>query len=658
MFCIIFLSCGCMDSRSLSKKEPITRTMKGQPENVVEDSSFLFLQSSSPKSCSLLNCLDDDALRAILVRTFASDHNPLRQTCKRICGILNSLAFRKERAELGYAEVRCGVPSPFEQYKEDQNDDEASIHSDDTEFQMKFNEKFGPIGDFGAMELNRFQVTVDEIPVEMKRFTVHMIQRQKPFFSMCDDISDALQHLAVTCFTNRGKIRLASLKKAVPTNDTRPLLFISDFELPIEYRSPASTVGPKILRYLLNESTLDNWSIAMYIPHYRAQLMEGDAMKEREDSQSEEEKKKRKEWKIRLNDQDMRQFFRAGFHQIRDPSVIAESPVDYVYAVPTINATTPILSELEANAIEIAKPTPDPQIKSPEAKKFFALVIRNGKERRKTFGLAQSFRLPLPLIPAFQEYSNYELEKRRSELRGMQDALLCAQRLQRPQAEELSQMVTELQSSIEEAESALSEGLQRRANKILAELDEKLREQVADFELEVRDFLKTASYNVVIKSDAIHACVYHFMEEYVEILLSCSLDDAQRIRAVNHRDSKGYTPLMVAVTSGALSQADEKRRLDMVNLLLKHGAQKDVTNKLGYTALGEYRKQVRNNREYHITFQFGNEIDVRDRFVQELDTLLIPRTGPSPADETIFEDDMEEDDDDLSLDDDDDDDGW
>jgi len=52
-----------------------------------------------------LSTLDEDCLRAVLLWTRASDHPNLRLSCKRICCVLDSVVYRKERSDLGYAEV-------------------------------------------------------------------------------------------------------------------------------------------------------------------------------------------------------------------------------------------------------------------------------------------------------------------------------------------------------------------------------------------------------------------------------------------------------------------------------------------------------------------------------------------------------------------------
>lgn len=168
---------------------------------------------------TLLNILDDDALRAVLIRTCASDHDALRQTCKRLRNIVDSIAFRKERSELGFAEVRCEIVPPFEQYKMGlgDSDDEKSLHSDDTSFLEQYDE-LGYKGEYGDHTLEHLRVIVNGKEIKMKSFSVNFLPRKVwgrhgGFFEMCDSLSDPLQELSVTFFNNRGKPRLASLKE-------------------------------------------------------------------------------------------------------------------------------------------------------------------------------------------------------------------------------------------------------------------------------------------------------------------------------------------------------------------------------------------------------------------------------------------------------------
>jgi len=110
--------------------------------------SFLPVDIASPKyddqnksvSNGLLS-LDNDSLRAVFLRTKASDHPSLRLSCRRICETIDSSIFRKERSEEEFSGVRIELLTPFEQYKEQYKLFYEKYRSDDSK------DKVGPTSD-------------------------------------------------------------------------------------------------------------------------------------------------------------------------------------------------------------------------------------------------------------------------------------------------------------------------------------------------------------------------------------------------------------------------------------------------------------------------------------------------------------------------------
>ncbi len=170
-------------------------------------------------------------------------------------------------------------------------------------------------------------------------------------------------------FTNSGEPKVESLKGLIdPDFGPYYLLYIQEFMLPYEYRSLESTVGPNLIKSML--WTFGGWySIALYIPYKDTQftMEEADARRYREkftfrdedertdeEIQAEEEQQKRHEV---LREQDMRQFFKAGFHQVNDRSIIETSEYSYVFTTPK-DAEKPILSVEDALNKPIARKTP------------------------------------------------------------------------------------------------------------------------------------------------------------------------------------------------------------------------------------------------------------------------------------------------------------
>lgn len=106
-----------------------------------------------------------------------------------------------------------------------------------------------------------------------------------------------------------------------------------EFELPYEYRSGSDediqncSIGPNIIRKLLTETLNEEWSIAVYVPYHKEQMNTTDAQRSKDfeawngSDLNPELIRERQEWIYRakeLKHCDMRQFFRAGFHQVVD----------------------------------------------------------------------------------------------------------------------------------------------------------------------------------------------------------------------------------------------------------------------------------------------------------------------------------------------------
>ena len=425
--------------------------------------------STSPTTTALQmmeNILDDDALRAILVRTNADDHETLRRTYKRFKDIMETSEFRRERGVLGYAQV-TGVQlvDPFEQYKEyytGMSDDWNSEEKDEddrltfSEWDDRYLDEYddlGRKGDYGEHDI-KLKIFVDHKEIQMESLEVRLLPRfwrprEAGFFEMCDSISQELQAMSVECFNNNGKPRLASLKAALQDNnhDTDfyrwPLLYISSFELPTEYRGMKCTVGPLILRTLLNDTLKDHrWSIAMYMPYYKGQFNTDDERQYNEaryidgtltDVQL-REKKERLDRRNELTRIDMRQFFRAGFSQLADPSVILESSNFYVYTVPSNyyrntegpQEQIPMLTEREALEIEIVEPPPGPLEQTAKEKELFNLVLDKSTRHQEMIQRIDYYRKPPREVDECKAvFENMEEQ--------MQDCSDILQRLQRVQ---------------------------------------------------------------------------------------------------------------------------------------------------------------------------------------------------------------------------------
>jgi hypothetical protein len=162
-------------------------------------------------------------------------------------------------------------------------------------------------------------------------------------------------------------------------------------------------------------------------------------------------------------------------------------------------------------------------------------------------------------------------------------------------------------------------------------------------------------------SNAIHACAANMTPEYIDLLLEFVPDDVNERRSVlNNPDSAGLTPLMAAAATATSSSAvsiASNARFQMAEKLIDLGADKNITDASGETALGKYRRMKRSMTDFRNMFGLQQhhhhraDTDSDHREHSRLGQLLRPFGGPTAADTAYL------DDDDSSNDNDDDDDG-
>jgi len=594
--------------RKLSPGDDNRKEVKeiGPTSNKQQSESSSSFNSTSASMIDLM--LDDDSLRAVFVRTCASDHNSLRQTCKRFLKIINTFEFRLERSDLGYAEVQGVKFSPIKQYKIESDVDNNNIDDDspikplckqDTEFQTMY-DKFGRIGDYGDHEMDYFEVFVDGKRIVLKEFTVYLLPRNPlvPFFEMCDSLDKNLQELSLLCFNNRGEFRIPCLENAVFNEDKRPLLYISEFQLPYEYRSSTSTVGPLIIQHLLNKTLCGCWSIAMYIPHYTAHFtkQEQDQYPEicnmyrrhqdkNQPPLSKSEFQNCMDWQHRfeeLTSQDTRQFFRAGFRQITDKLVVEDTTGPYSFVTPLryINHkvfSQPILSEQEALEIKIMKP-------------FLRDNLKRTNEENELYEMLLNIAIQRQIIIKTKGGSHQE--------------------------ENLQSFDSDVQQEIQQYfDNSTVTG---------SSLDQ-----------------------LIIKSTAIHVCAQRMAgQALIKFLLDRLSSPKKKSKALNYLNEMGLTPLMLAASSEFLSVSEEFKRYEMCEFLIDQCANKNITGHLGLTALGAFLKYRNSDRDYELTFALERDMFISRDQQEKLEKLLMP-IDPSPIDRTM----MENYDDSLSIDD-------
>jgi hypothetical protein len=104
--------------------------------------------------------LNDDVLRAVLVRSCGVDLANLCLTCHRFKTVVNSPLFRQERCELGAAEIAVKIPSPFELYQSSHGEEDEPVSREDSNFQRNYDD-FGLRDETYGYQKNEARIYVD-----------------------------------------------------------------------------------------------------------------------------------------------------------------------------------------------------------------------------------------------------------------------------------------------------------------------------------------------------------------------------------------------------------------------------------------------------------------------------------------------------------------
>mmetsp|Transcript_16484 Transcript_16484/g.41347 ORF Transcript_16484/g.41347 Transcript_16484/m.41347 type:complete len:620 (+) Transcript_16484:182-2041(+) len=574
--------------------------------------------------------LDDDSLRAVLLRTRASDQRNLNLSCKRIRRVLNSTLYRKERSVLGWAEVKVELLDPFEQYKRASEfyEEDNPPSRDDKCFKEEY-DLLGLVEEYGShsfREHTNLLVFVDDWPIhksgsinkererESFELSVELLPRKtSSFYESCDIHSNDLQNVGTTLFSNNGNPKVGSLKHALKDDDTRlPLLYVAHFKLPRLYRSMSSTVGPLILQELL-KTFKDEYSIAIYIPCYHAQLgPEDKAIEYREkvrhlDAEPTDEEilaKKKIEKRIcELTNQDMRQFYRAGFRQVDDAIVVNQNLCSFLFLTRK-DALESILTQQQALALPVASPPPPPEPKSGLPKQLFDLLKKKCSLYSKHMENLQSMCL--------ERESHIEGENPSPRLLLLFRNYLASKECLGLSSE--ADDMDELSNSVKEAiEGILSQ----------CEADED-------------------RFGVILDSDSFHVCAANVNLIFIGALIA-SLPEPQRQIAIalNHLDINGFTPLMICAMK--ISKKDLNPRVaalsrGFVESILRLGADRSVVHATtGLSALGYFREGRENIRVFSTTFGYRDpQEEVYREEASRIEKVLEPDEGPTVADDAII----------------------
>jgi len=622
--------------------------------------------------------LPDDALRQILLQTPAADHPNLRQTCQRICDVLDDPKFARERCESGNAEVTARLLTPWQLYKSDHELNEESLSTTDSYFVKNYNDiGFVKDSDFGVVKA-RAHILVDG--KKAGEVSMTMLSRNKRYYNyheIASEITEVMHFeemycLVSTFFDRRARPRIGSIKKALGDDkEMKPLLHIEKVKLDSNYRS-TTYVASKAIQMLLKDSNLANqWSIAFYIPDAESQMTE--------------KQKKRDKWRVfskmnipRNNEflkKDMWQFFRVGFQQVKE--TVPTSDCYYMFAVPSF-INTKIKPDIEAQAIPIIeKPKPLFPL-SAEASKMLDLL--------KEFCFSRQLASPLWEYPRVQK-TKKKLDESRKEgqlaITHIQTKLIVLNSQWKATNRNIRQTtpcydvrnfldkikITKLEDMIhvmstqphkinknlkiaavcleevrfgveqlEEYRRKLEDGIKHftqetmlPSHQTLAELDSKVR-------IRLEHSVRMYGPEVIIESGAIHYCARNLIPSYIEMLMEFIPENRQQ-HAINAFDRYGNTPLMTA--------ASRSYSIDTCKRLLQEGADKNIVSPLGFTALGKFREEQKRKLDFLYISGSTEKIHEALRVGQIMENLLMPISGPTALDQTFldYESDYEQDED-------------
>ena len=224
------------------------RRPKRKRTKLQQDKAITIPASNPTTLSSVFDRLNDDTLRAVLIRCNLDDVPNLHRTCSRFNAVMKTPTYRRDRARINNAVVTAvKIMDPFEQYKTDDDnahklisetgdesvlDPSVVFSRDDASFVRRYNQFGGQTGEYEGMDCcSRFQVFVDHTEIKMENLNIYLIPRGSNanhlFFDMCDSIDPAMEEISLVCFNGKGNPRLRSLIDAIPRHDKRPLLYIS-----------------------------------------------------------------------------------------------------------------------------------------------------------------------------------------------------------------------------------------------------------------------------------------------------------------------------------------------------------------------------------------------------------------------------------------------
>ncbi len=373
---------------------------------------------------------------------------------------------------------------------------------------------------------------------------------------------------------------------------------------------------------------------------------------------------------------DMRQFLQAGFRQ--EPETVYDGTCFFLFAVPS-QLEAPMLSHDETMAVSILEQPTDKATDGPAyyafrlLKKFKTFCSKRHELANQIWRHQEFLRSPTNHKVRYQHYySTQQLEHARAQSRAMEQQCVNMNAIldQQLRVETDEEQLQVLRGAKEAARQLLEEALpaQRRRHaeqkqEILAMLRDAAHQQIIEQNDEIRrlderarsvavHLIQQAGTDTIIESsNALHACALNLEPVYLKMLMNLLSDDAKRRHAINAFDRRGMTPLMTAARSNNFESGTIGNRLSMCQAVLDLGADKNVVDATGLTALGRYRKAFRETNA--IQASVGNPyspiVIAEVKAMSSMEELLMPVQGPSYGDELVLEDSDGEEDEEEDL---------
>ena len=362
----------------------------------------------------------------------------------------------------------------------------------------------------------------------------------------------------------------------------------------------------------------------------------------------------------------MRQFFRAGFHQVDDRCILETSDNSYVFATPG-DAYKPLLSleeTLNKHIVHKAPIRPEYSGLARELRLFVEKKTIEWCDLMDELNVLRGSTLENPrLVHFFHEFTSQLRQLLEQE--GMLERSIQQRTLMHMKIANLEEALGKVRSARVDEERRRDE-IYSRIQAITTETSVLLAGNLESLKVNVREEIKLIfdkterPLQLVLDSDVIHVTTTANSMDLLEILLE-SLPASDKTKSLNGLDRFGLTPLMVvAGMAPAVSLAKCRQTMET---LISMGANKNIVNaSQGLSALGYFRDSKRQAEVPRMIFGFQEPSAEVQAEVSRIEAVLRPANGPTPADnfalETIDDSSSDSDDDDDSEDDDDSDDDF